>query len=914
MKNFRISTLRDRNKSINKIIYIDENDQLKKAPQATVSKGICDTKEFNWNTFTSYISDIPDNECLMLGVNKYDEPTIKISCDGEPESYGRTLDNFRWSDEYQLLYFDFDEAGGREFTYLEFIDAITTVIPSFKDTTKIVKFSSSAHIYDNEDNLLSKSNGFHIYFLIKHPDLIQEVFAGNTSIIHKRLWINGYGHIKNTNPLDPSKTVVNQLDRTIIDGSVFSPERIVFETQPTISNGLNKKFTKAVLMEGENEYIDLSDIKPITDKEEEVFQSILQQAKEENEQTPYMIACKEKFENRIKSKISREWIKNEHPEYIGLQDWEIIKLEREKSQQRVLSMDTMIFLKGGQCIEVQDIVENPYVYDKMKCKDVDEPDYAGPIAIIYGNMDSGNPVIYSHAHGGITYKLPRLKNKETEKPMRYDEDKQEEQDILDTATPVEKDYNAWMSDVDNWLDTVYIVNNVEKGSNGYFRVNGNDITGYTKTHLQNIGSYNFEYEDASGNTKTTSVYNAWNKNPKRKIIESEIFKPGESILFKDRGRTHINTYLPTYVKEDTFEMTDEEVDIAARPFVNHVMDLIHNEREANILLDWFAYLLQKPNKRPKFCPLITSETHGVGKNITTDIFGSVLGISYTSTINDLGKIVKPDSWGDVINKKKLVVVSECGRSDDRYTISDSLKSLITDDKMTLNLKGSSIQEKRVYFGLIMFSNEMNPFQLEQNDRRFFVTTCDWDKEKVNRLIDNDYYKNLVEFYSDDNLKNIIGLSKWFMKREISRTSMVDTQAPETKVKDILLASSMSDLDQFRYDLQQHPLKFWTKTWLKDLFKMTMVGMDGSDDADLDKKFLSIWRSMMSTSKNRVKIDGETYNFKCFDRKCAESTNTEIRDNVLNYKDKRMSLDCDMNEQSFIGDTNKWVRHTTQTIN
>lgn len=108
--------------------------------------------------------------------------------DIDKNQISRNLENFQWNDEFQLLYFDYDGNGEKDnLTPDQFIDIISEIIPQFKDMKKIVKYSSSAHIYNAQDKLLSKNNGFHIYFLVNHSEKIEEIFKGKESWLSKKL-------------------------------------------------------------------------------------------------------------------------------------------------------------------------------------------------------------------------------------------------------------------------------------------------------------------------------------------------------------------------------------------------------------------------------------------------------------------------------------------------------------------------------------------------------------------------------------------------------------------------------------------------------------------------------------------------------------------------------------------------------
>lgn len=61
--------------------------------------------------------------------------------------------------------------------------------------------------------------------------------------------------------------------------------------------------------------------------------------------------------------------------------------------------------------------------------------------------------------------------------------------------------------------------------------------------------------------------------------------------------------------------------------------MIHEKEEAEILIDWFASLIQHHDERPMWSPLITSEVRGVGNDTVTDIFSSLFGHKYCKKTN-----------------------------------------------------------------------------------------------------------------------------------------------------------------------------------------------------------------------------------------------------------------------------------------
>src|SRR3989339_710293 len=211
----KLTRLIDNDNAIAKNISWD-GIKLIKNSQASVKDGRVEAIEFETMAgFKDYLTGIPSDECLILGKFKHGQ-SGNIVAGKEAENptknnFSRSLDNFEWHDDYQVLCIDYDGSKAGNLTPEEVITAIDDVMPGFADVTKVVKYSSSAHIYDQNNKLLSPSNGFHIYFMVNHAEKIAEIFKGNSAWLHKKLWLAGYGYIKNSKPSDSRTTAVRQM-------------------------------------------------------------------------------------------------------------------------------------------------------------------------------------------------------------------------------------------------------------------------------------------------------------------------------------------------------------------------------------------------------------------------------------------------------------------------------------------------------------------------------------------------------------------------------------------------------------------------------------------------------------------------------------------------------------------------------
>jgi len=110
------------------------------------------------------------------------------------------------------------------------IPALCEIDPNLKNASILVRVSSSYGVHKTGEQPNIDSCSYHVWVLgIKDPKDIArygEDFA-------KRCWLEGQGYIK------VSKTG-SMLVRQLIDASVFSPERLVFEASPTLGDGIEQ--------------------------------------------------------------------------------------------------------------------------------------------------------------------------------------------------------------------------------------------------------------------------------------------------------------------------------------------------------------------------------------------------------------------------------------------------------------------------------------------------------------------------------------------------------------------------------------------------------------------------------------------------------------------------------------------------
>ncbi len=793
-----LSVITDNYNGITKTISL-EDGKLKKKANASITDGTVIKIGFDsWEEFRGYLDRLASNQCLVLGKFKYKTPANivpKVLEEIEIGNYSKTLDNFEWHQEYQLLCIDHDGSMNDDLTPDEVITAIDEVLPGFAKVKKVVKYSSSACVFSKDNELVSKNNAFHIYFIVNKPEKIENIFKGSSSFLHRKLWNNGHGYIKNSNPKNRKTTTVNQFERTIYDNVIFSSERIIFEANPILNDGLFKKNIEAFVVDGDLDYLDIGQFGTLTDIEIENYKQLVNEAKIENEKTSYMIESRNIFENHVKEKILNGAYKN-RSEYKNLGENEIIEKEYNLSKKLILLNDHEIFLENGRAITVAEIIANPDLFHGKHCKDPHEPDYGNSnIATIY--LDQAIPVIYSHAHGGITYTLKQVNN------------------------------IANFSSIDFCMEHFHLC--VADKKNEIYYINGNKIEVYSEKGFENLLSGYYVEKEINGKKTKIPIKNYWMSRTDKKFIKPDGFDPSKPIVYEKYGDLYLNDFVPEILKHNFDELNINEIEEYSKPFVNHIYSLIYDREDAEVILDYLSYIFKCPSERPSFSVVITSKEKGVGKSIIVEILGYLLGTKYSKIVKTLSELLNPKAWGNLWHKTMLITIDECGDDEYSYKVDNNLKELVTAPSMGLNIKHKDIIDTNVYAALIFFSNHEYFFKLEDGDRRFFVTRCDWTTEDIERNEKEKYYYNLINYYKNEPLHQF-GLFTYLKNREIKIN--LKGHAPLNEMKKIIMKSGKNDVENFFISMMEHPCQYWTTSMIKDLF----IKKFGEDSSNLEKQF------------------------------------------------------------------------------
>ena len=229
------------------------------------------------------IGTLDQSEALVLGdhIVEADEIAIVKAGKADPSRgrYGRTLDTFKFrpgSPAFALLDFDQkampDDVADRLEALGGFEGAIESLLPDLPNCARVIRASTSAGIYNAAtDEQFPGGGGQHLYVPVEDGADIPRFLRA----LEARAWLAGLGWIMVAGR-------GHLLTRSIVDVTVGSPERLVFEGPPLVVPPLAQDQQARAPIAHDGNLLDTrAACPPLTDAEMQRYQSLVDAAKAE---------------------------------------------------------------------------------------------------------------------------------------------------------------------------------------------------------------------------------------------------------------------------------------------------------------------------------------------------------------------------------------------------------------------------------------------------------------------------------------------------------------------------------------------------------------------------------------------------------------------------------------------------------
>ena len=210
----------------------------------------------------------------------------------------------------------------------------------------------------------------------------------------------------------------------------------------------------------------------------------------------------------------------------------------------------------------------------------------------------------------------------------------------------------------------------------------------------------------------------------------------------------------------------------------------------NYILNWIAYLTQRPGQKTEVCLILTG-VEGTGKSLFGDTVCRMLS-PFAEENLDMSDIM--GKFNSIIVGKILLVVNEVdtvGSVKAAEKLMNKIKRLITDATITIEEKYVSKMTTENSANLIMISNSPAPVILSLTDRRYFVT-----RVNAKFLRKKHVFTSLAK--AREHKSFYPHLLTFFLSRDINTFN--PRIIPMTKAKKELTVATMADVDLF---IQRH---------------------------------------------------------------------------------------------------------------
>lgn len=350
--------------------------------------------------FAAILPTLTPKQALGYGINGHDRarviPKDAQASGGDLPIISRTREHFAWPQGPGIMMLDYDPAPDAPPLEVDALRAaLAAVCPALAAAPAVWRPSASSCIYRG-DTLLRGIAGQRLYIPVTDAADIPRAGA----VLFDRLWLAGLGRY------ELSKAGA-WLARSVIDNSVFQPERLDFAGGAAAGRGLQQRLPDPLLFHETAPYLDTRAALPDLDASER------QRLAEVRE------ALKAPLKDR-QCEIREQWI--EARVQAGLAH--LPEADRESARPRLeqtyrnaaegarltADFELTVIKKGTQArktVTVGALLRARAEYHEATTLDPLEPDYPDGQSRLVGwlNLRAREPYLQSHAHGGARYFL-----------------------------------------------------------------------------------------------------------------------------------------------------------------------------------------------------------------------------------------------------------------------------------------------------------------------------------------------------------------------------------------------------------------------------------------------------------------------------------------------------------------------------
>ena len=308
---------------------------------------------------------------------------VSDGADAVQSAISRTRQHFAFPRGPGVLMLDHDGCPNGELNADELRQRLIDACPALADAPMLWRPSVSAGVQAPDGRVLSGMDRHRLYIPVRDASRIPD--AGKT--LFTLLWAFGQGWYE-------VGRAGQALERSLIDATVWQPERLDFCAPPVLLDGLDRPGAAARIYGDPNSLFDLG---------------LIECDGETRKQVQHMKRAKrEAIAGQCATQRER-WANAKAPSLAMRRG---IPLEKARdvlvraSEKRVLMGHFMLTSAEGESVSVGEILDAPDRWHNAQFADPLDPDTDRRVAVV--NLKSGQrPYLYTHRHGGMRFELMR---------------------------------------------------------------------------------------------------------------------------------------------------------------------------------------------------------------------------------------------------------------------------------------------------------------------------------------------------------------------------------------------------------------------------------------------------------------------------------------------------------------------------
>lgn len=667
---------------LGKEFALDSDNNIVKFSNAKLIKGnVENVQVLDLQHLYQIIDNLKSNQAIALGQNITSQHRIVTEqyankhnpCDAIP----RKKENFSFFSTYSLMFLDYDDDN---YTLDEFRTKLIELLPALEQCEMLMLGSSSAGIYRVGDNpdISKKNGGIHTYFIVddgtKIPDLGER--------LKYAAWQKGHGYHK-------VSSHGKLLPRHLLDDTVYSAERLIFESKPILGQGIMKVDRKYKHWPGgilSTNNVELSD-----------FQKLELKQKIADNRLLYIDEAEDKRKSTLKH-YEKKFIERG----VGVDE---AKASAQQLLNDIVLLPSCFELKSNRhkIITVADILNNIDDYLDDDFVDPFETHTSHKFRARLFDNENGSIILYSFRHGGTTYFLKNADN--------FSEEPTDWQEVLDKhIADFNKEYALTLIGSKAVVVKTIVNSNGQKerkylSKDAFFNLHSN----FSIQSGERLNNRTNQPEPVMKNKA-----DAWFNHEKRaQYIDGIVFEPS----------TYANGIeVPAVLSSKVFNVW-EGYSVEPKSggtwalLEYHLRNVICNgDVECyEYLINWIARSLQYPNLNGQVAVVFQGEK-GCGKGTLGNFLVSLFG-QHALQINNSQHLV--GNFNAHLQNCCFLFADEVFFAGDKQQ-ENILKGLITEPTINVERKGIDVETSVNRLKVLMASNNEWVVPTSSDERRYFV--------------------------------------------------------------------------------------------------------------------------------------------------------------------------------------------------